>query len=132
MTIDDRLTDTFDRGLRNGIDSLSAVDRELFHVQDFIIAFEMGGLSGYLYNQLPDLARVERAVTAMRRLGVRRLADLVEQAALLFRGYRDPVIPTTWNDVRQPTGRLDEISGEISTLEGYGYNGVNAASPQDE
>jgi hypothetical protein len=132
MTIDDRLTDAFDRGLRDGIDTLSLADRELFDVQDFIIEFEMGGLSGYFYNRLPDLAGIERAVTAMRRLGFGRLADLLGQAASLFSEYQDPVTPTTWNDVRRahdPTGRLDAIHAEISALEGYDYDGADAVAP---
>jgi len=127
MDFDDRLTDAFDRGLREGLDSLSAVDRELFHVQDFIIEFEMGGLSGYLYNRLPDLDRIGHAVTAMKRLGFGRLADLLAQAAGLFNGYRDPAPRTTWDEVRKtydPAGRIDAIDSAVDALGGdYGHDG---------
>ncbi len=66
MTLDERLADVFDRGLRDGLDALNPTERELFRIQDFIIDYEMGGLSGYLYNKLPDQGRILSAVEAMR------------------------------------------------------------------
>src|SRR5688572_17243085 len=101
MTFEDQLADAFDRGLRDGPDSLWSVDRELFRIQDFIVEFEIGGLSSYLYNCLPDLDGIERTVAAMRRFDLQRLAELLEQAAALFQGYRDPETPTTWAEVQR-------------------------------
>lgn len=129
MTLDERLTDAFDRGLRDGVQSLSPEDQQLYRIQDFILEFEMGGLSGYLYNRLPDFAVIDETVAAMRKFKFLRLSELLEQAASLFRDYRDPDPPTTWRQVQQmydPDNRLDPIDGEMSLLgkSGYGAAGV--------
>ncbi len=123
MTADDRLTEVFDRGLRDGPESLSPTARELFSIQDFIIEYEMGGLSSYFYNRLPDLDRILAAVAAMRRHGMPELAALLGEAAELFAGYVEPVPPTTWNEILRrydPAGRLSELHGPINALENYG------------
>lgn len=123
MTADERLADVFDRGLRDGVESLSREDRELFLIQDFIIDYEMGDLSSYFYNRLPNLDRILDAVTAMRRHGLAELADLLGDAADLFAGYADPNPPSTWGEVLRrydPAGRLDELGRRIRALENYG------------
>lgn len=127
MSIHARLTEVFDRGLRDGVDALSAADRDLFRVQDFVIDYEMGGLSGYLYNRLPDLGAVRAAVEAMRRLRLAELAALLCEAADLFAGYADPDPPCTWAEVlrrHDPAGRLGEIERRISGLDDYGLGGA--------
>jgi hypothetical protein len=119
----DRLTEVFDRGLRDGVDTLSPADRELFRIQDFIIEYEMGGLSGYFYNHLPDLDGIRGAVTAMQRHGLSELAALLGEAAGLFAGYTDPDPRTTWAEVCRrydPAGRLDELDRRIGALDNYG------------
>lgn len=124
MTLDDRLTEVFDRGLQHGLDALSPEDRQLFRIQYFILEFEMGGLSGYMYNRLPDLTEIAETVAAMRHFKFLRLADLLEQAAALFGDYRDPDSPTTWANVLEvydPDKRLGAIADEISVLGNSGY-----------
>jgi hypothetical protein len=119
----EQLAEVFDRGLRDGPDSLSADDRELFRIQGFIIDYEMGGLSGYFYNRLPDLAGIRAAIAAMRRHRLLELAALLDEAAGLFAGYTDPDPQTTWEAVRRrydPAGRLDELGRRIGALDGYG------------
>jgi hypothetical protein len=118
-----QLTEVFDRGLRDGVDALSPADRQLFRIQDFVIEHEMGGLSAYLYNRLPDLDGICAAVAAMQRHGLAELAVLLGEAAGLFAGYIDPDPPATWGEVRRrydPAGRLDELDSRIGALDNYG------------
>ena len=129
MTLDERLTDAFDLGLSEGVQSLSPEDQQLYRIQDFILEFEMGGLSGYMYNRLPDVAGIGETVAALRQFEFLRLSELLEQTANLFREYRDPNPPTTWEQVRKeydPENRLDSIADEISALakRGYGVSSV--------
>jgi hypothetical protein len=123
VTIHDHLAEAFDRGLRDGVDALAPADRELFRIQDFIIEYELGGLSAYIYNRLPDLDGIHSAVVAMRRRGLLELAALLGEAAGLFAGYTDPEPPTTWGEVCRrydPGGRLDELHSRIGGLDNYG------------
>lgn len=109
--------------LRDGVDALSPADRELFRIPDFIIDYEMGGLSAYFYNRLPDLDGIQATVAAMQRYGLAKLAALLDEAARLFDGYTDPDPPTTWTEVCRrydPAGRLDELDSRIGALDNYG------------
>jgi hypothetical protein len=102
----------------------------LFRIQDFIIEYEMGGLSAYLYNRLPDLEGIRAAVAAMRRNGLPELASLLDEAAGLFAGYIDPIPPSTWDDVLRrydPAGRLHELQRRIAALDNYGLDGTSIA-----
>ena len=65
MAPEERLADVFDRGLRDGVESLSAADRELYLIQDFLVEYEMGGLTTYFYNRLPDTDVIFASVRAM-------------------------------------------------------------------
>ena len=123
MVLHDRLAEVFDRGLQEGVDALSPADRELFRIQDFIIEYEMGSLSGYFYNRLPDITGIQAAVMAMRQHGLSELAALLDDAAGLFVDYSDPDPPTTWDKVCEqydPTGRLDELDKRIGALDNFG------------
>jgi hypothetical protein len=125
VTADNRLTDVFDRGLRDGLESLSPTERELFSIQDFIIEYEMGGLSSYFYNRLPDLKRILAAVAAMRRHSLSELATLLGEAAELFAGYVESAPSKTWNEILReydPADRLNELHGRIDALEDYGLD----------
>lgn len=125
MIADDRLTEIFDRGLKHGSDALSAAERKLFLIQEFIIEYEMSGLSGYFYNRLPDLSRILATVAAMSEHGLTELASLLDEAADLFRGYSDSSKQTTWNEVLQlydPENRLRQLDRRIAALENYGLS----------
>ena len=123
LVTQEQLSEVFDRGLRFGVESLSPLEMEVFRIQDFIIEYEMGGLSGYLYNRLPDLAGIEATVAAMRQHGITELAALLNEAMSLFAGYADPNTPTTWESVCQyydPHGRVDDLDRQIGMLPDYG------------
>lgn len=123
MATHDQLAEIFDRGLRDGVNALTPADRGLFRIQDFVIEYEIGGLSSYFYNRLPDLDGIHAAVEAMSRHGLVELAALLEEAAGLFAGYADPEPPTTWEAVcRQydPSERLGELDRCIGALDNYG------------
>jgi hypothetical protein len=117
----DPLAEVFDRGAREGVDALSPADRELFRIQEFILLYENGTLSGYLYNALANPADIHATIAAMRRHGLSRLADLLSEAAELFADY-DPD-PGTWGEVRRrydPNGRIKELHYLIGALDDYG------------
>ena len=123
MAMHDQLAVVFDRGLRDGVDTLSPADRELFRIQDFVIEYEMGGLSAYFSNRLPDLDGIHSAVAAMRRHGLVELAALLGEATELFAGYVSPDPPTTWEAVcwqYDPSERLGELDHRIEALDNYG------------
>jgi hypothetical protein len=123
MSLDDQLTEIFDRAMRQGVNSLSPTEYELLLIQDFFIEYEMSGLSGYFYNRLPDLGAIKSAIAAMRQHGFLALAQLLSEAADLFDSYEEPHTPTTWSQVLQqydPNGRMSQISDQIRTLRGNG------------
>ncbi len=126
--MDDQFGDVFNRGLADGVETLSPADRELFRIQGFIIEYEMNGLSGYFYNRLPDLDEIFATVEAMRK-HTPALATLLNDAAQLFMKYTDPDPPTTWSNVLRrydPTDRLSEIHDRIATLKSYGLDGESS------
>jgi hypothetical protein len=95
----------------------------MYYIQDFIIAYEMGGLSGYFYNRLPTLDEIRATVVAMKKHGLAKLSSLVEEASMLFTDYQDSMTPTAWNDVlRQydPENRFDKLDDQIRGLDNYG------------
>jgi hypothetical protein len=123
MDARDELTEAFDRGFREGLDSLNLRERDLYLIQEFIIAYEMGGLSGFLYNRLPDVTGIGEIVASMRARSLNKLADLLEQAKCIFRDGAWPEGLTTWGSVLQhydPSRRLDTIESEIESLDDYG------------
>lgn len=129
MTTDDKLAEVFDRGLADGVDTLSPADRELFRIQDFIIEYEMNGLSGYFYNRLPNVGEIAAAVEAMRK-HTPALAALLNDAAQLFIEYTDPDPQTTWSNVLKrydPTDRFSDVHDRIAALNSYGLGGESIA-----
>ncbi len=123
MELSERLAEVFDWGQRDGPDALSPDDRELFRIQDFVIEYEMGGLSSYFYNRLSDLDGIRATLAAMRRHDLTELADILGEATTLFAEYTDPDSPTTWDEVCRrydPTGRLHEFDKRIAALDNFG------------
>ena len=125
MTPFERLYEVFNRGLDSGVEALSPSERELFRIEDFLVEYEMNGLSGYFYNRLPDLDGIVATVAAMRRYGLTALGDLLGEAVDLFKGYVDPDPPSTWGKVLRrydPRERLDRIAKRINALNNYGLD----------
>lgn len=121
MRPSDRLTEVFDRGISKGVKALSLQDQSLYLIQDFIISYEMGGLSGYLYNRISD-GQLHETIAAMKEFGVAELAKLLEDAAKLF-AHHNLADGATWEDVLRkcdPDGRIEEISDAIAELDDYG------------
>lgn len=123
MTPCERLTDIFDRGNRDCGESLAPDERELFLIQDFIIEYEMGGLTTYLYSRLPKYDTMLATVAAMRKYNLSELAALLGEAAQLFRGYREDNSLPTWKAVLQhydPENRIASIHRRIASLNDFG------------
>ena len=117
------LFEVFDKAMSNGVETLSPEERRLYLIQDFILEWENGALSGYFYNRLPDVALIAEAIAAMRHHGVTALADILEKAFAVFRDYTDPTVPTTWEKILEqydPGGQLSELDRQIDALTGYG------------
>jgi hypothetical protein len=126
MTGSERLAEVFARGQSMGLASLTATERDLWLVHDFIQEHDGGGLSGYFYNRLPDLATIQATVEAMQRQGLTQLAEMLNVALELYREYVDPDTPTTWREVQRrydPLNQLDVLSNRIYALGDYGLAG---------
>ena len=123
MNANERLIEVFDRGCRDGTEILTPKECDLYTIQEFILDFEMSGLSGYLYNHLSDIGRIRATADAMRRHDLTALARILGDALRLFESYVAPDPPTTWNAVLRrydPDKRLDTLSDEIRSLDDYG------------
>jgi hypothetical protein len=127
----ERLADVFDRGFREGVNALTPDEYELFQIQQFILEYEMGDLSGFFSNRSPDLASIHTTIRAMRRHGLSELATLVGEAAASFHGYAEPDPLTTWDEVIRhydPNHRLEAVSEKIRALDDYGLARATFAS----
>lgn len=123
MTFNEQLSDVFDKGIHYGTDSLTPHERELFLIQDFIIEYEMGGLSSFLYNRLPDVDGIHTTIKAMQQNRLTALADLMAKVIAIFDGYAEPDESVTWQQVlRQydPGNQLNELDQRIQELSNYG------------
>ena len=130
MTASERLGEVFARGQSQGLASLTATERDLWLIQDFILEHDGGGVSGYFYNRLPDLGAIRATVEGMHRQGLTQLAEMLNEALELFREYVDPDTPTTWNAVSRrydPLNQLDALSDRIYALGDYGLAGSRIA-----
>jgi hypothetical protein len=125
MGLQKRLEDAFDRGVADDGASLSAEDAPYYLAWEFILDWEMGMLSGYLYNTLPDLDAIRAQVEALERAGLTELAAILRKALALFEDYTDPAEQTTWEAVlnkHDAEGILDRLDGEIEALDNYGID----------
>jgi hypothetical protein len=121
----DQLTIAYDKGFTKGEENLVGIDREYYLIQDFILEYEIGGLSGYLYNRIPDFDRIRTAIGSMRRHDLSELSSILSEAVAIFDGYREPDPPTAWRAVLQhydPADKLRELDSQIMELENYGLS----------
>ncbi len=125
MDLDDRREDVFNRGCDDDGASLRADDRPYYLAQKFILDYEMGSLTGYLYNTLPDLAAGRAQAEALAEIGLVDMSRILSAALELFADYKDPDPPSTWEDVlRQydPGDRIAELDRDIRQLANYGID----------
>ena len=97
------LSTTFDRGLNNGVESLSPEDRELFFIQRFILEYEMGD---WLHNIVGDWLNFDETINAMQNRGLSELADILSEVKVLFQTYdhmefQPGFPPMTWSEVKK-------------------------------
>ncbi len=122
---DDQLTAAYDKGITEGAGKLVGTEREYYLIQDFILEYENGGLSGYLYNRIPDFDHIRAAVASMTKHDLVELGSILSEAVAVFEGYQDPDPPSTWRAVLQhydPEGKLRELESRIMSLKNYGLS----------
>jgi hypothetical protein len=125
MPTDEQLAAAFDKGITEGAEKLVGTERDYYLIQDFILEYENGGLSGYLYNRIPDFGHIRAAVASLTRHGLIELGSILGEAAAVFAGYQEPDPPSTWRAVLQhydPEGKLDELDSRIMRLKNYGLS----------
>jgi len=120
---DDQLTAAFNMAMAKGPENLTGVDRDYYLIQDFILEWENGALTGYLYNRIPSFDLIQATIGAMRRQGLTELATILGEAVKLFDGYREPHPPTTWGAIVAQYDSEDGLAGldeRITQLRNYG------------
>ncbi len=123
LPTDDQLTAAFDKAMMKGPENLIGAEREYYLIQDFILEWENGGLTGYLYNRIPGFDLIRAAIDSMRRHGLADLASILGEAVHLFDDYEEPNPPTTWRSVLErydPTSRLADLDRRVKHLQNYG------------
>lgn len=119
----DDLASAFDKAMAVGEDNLIGEDREYYLIQDFILQYEIGSLSGYLYNRIPDFDVIWETIDSMREHGLRDLAAILTEAVNVFDGYQEPDPPTTWGNVLEYYDKaraLPALAQRICELQDYG------------
>ncbi len=96
----------------------------------FILAFENGGVSGWLYNWSNQLMKFEETAAAMRRRKLEGLASIVEEAGLLMAPIeaieRDLTAKgqnITWKEMRRwidPDDKANTLEARINALPDFG------------
>ncbi|MEZ9526741.1 hypothetical protein [Enterovibrio norvegicus] len=94
--LDEQLHLAFDKWADQGPESLSDSEWPLFRAQNFILQWEAGGLSGYLYNSLPDHAEIRATLDSLLVLGLTVEFECLSSAYKFFENYTDPEQPSTW------------------------------------
>ncbi len=129
LTLTQRLAEVFEKGFRDAGRSLSDDEYALYLIQDFILEYENGGLSGYLYNRLPDLELIQSTINAMKRFGLHSVANLLQNVLELFQGYQEPESVLTWRELKKiydPENRLNQIVKLIDQLKNYGLDDLTS------
>jgi hypothetical protein len=120
------LREIFDRGLTKGEEKLSPKDLELFLIWDFVIEYEMGGITGFLYNRVSRPGRIDATARALRKYEVEPLAKVAEELSRRFRSWRnsDDAWGETWDEVRTrhiSDARLAQLEDQLTRAGEKGY-----------
>jgi hypothetical protein len=116
QNISDKLTEIFDKGCENGISALNKEEIPYYYSQFFIISIEMDGLSGFLYNTLPDFFKIDTIVNSLRQVGLDKLVFILEKVRMQFAEYKDPEVASTWEKqllIYDPNKLLDKYENEL-------------------
>ncbi len=125
MITENELTEAFDKALIKGPENLDGRDRQLYLIQDFILEWENGAFTGYLYNKIPDWKYINETISAMKTHGLTDLSNIVKEAVDLFQNYEEPYPTTTWSGVLKlydPSGKLQDLDGKCKNLTNYGIH----------
>lgn len=126
LSVNQLLSEVFDRGLAKGEEKLAAKDLELFLIWDFVIEYEMGGLTGFLYNRVSNPGRIDATARALRKYEVEPLAKVAEELARRFRSWTnsDDDWGETWDEVRTrhiSDARLERLEDQLTRAGEKGY-----------
>lgn len=78
------LTSIFDLGLSKGTGELNSTQVVAFYIQDLRLQLDMGGLDGYLYNNLEKGNVITDTIDAFRTAGGIETANILENVVSLF------------------------------------------------
>jgi len=120
---DDQLAAAYDKAMAEGPENVAGTDRDYYLIQDFILEYENGLLSGYLYNRIPDFDQIRATIDSMKRHGLTGLAAILDETLMIFKDYQEPNPPTTWRKVLEhydPTGKLRNLEDRTHQLPNYG------------
>ena len=126
MITDEELTDAIDKAMAICPDNLHGRNRELYLIQDFILEWENGSFSGYLYNKIPNFSHIHETISAMNTHGLNELSQILSEVISFFKTYEEPVPATTLEFVLKqydPSGKLDTLDSLVNTLDNYGIDG---------
>jgi len=118
----DDIATAFERS-KQGVDTLSEFDRDLYWIGCFVTEYEQGGL---LYNWCDDRETFQAVIAATRRRGLIELSEIVVMIDAILQ-------PTarlwaenqamTWGDMQKlidPTDQLGELQRRIDSLSNFG------------
>ena len=125
MNLQERLQGAFDRGADDDGASLPADDVPFYLAWKFILDWEMGMLTGYFYNTLPDLGAIRTQIGALESVGLTELAAILRKGLGLFTDYEEPEEPSNWEAALaryDPGNVLEALDDEIGALHNYGID----------
>ncbi len=117
------LAEIFDRAMKHGPETLSNDERELYLIQDFIIEFEMGGLTNYLYNRSAIPGHIPSTIRSMQKYRLLDLARILTATSELFSAVQSESSSGTWSEMLDrcdPDGQLAANEQRINDLVNYG------------
>lgn len=116
--------DIIEKSQTTGAAALTAPERIVLLVNNFLIDFENGALSGFLYNASPtashgsDWSVLRDTTEALVCIGEGEVAALVQRAHTAVQATPN-LGPTTWSEflaTLRPVGVVEQLHNEISHL----------------